>query len=191
MRGLFHSIFILKTFYIYIHTYTPLEIFPGDPMFISNFLKPLYICTILEPYVNRWGQEGVVIHLESLRKTFPIEPWEVLIPFPSPILEVLAFSPQLTSFANVANGLEGYFAGTLKIFSNTPCLSIPHINTCIGSSCIIYRCIFKRILYFWDLTLFSLRFNSYQLFYMITWQTIMLCNFFYLYVQHSSPTVPL
>lgn len=128
MRGLFHSIFILKTFYIYIHTYTPLEIFPGDPMFISNFLKPLYICTILEPYVNRWGQEGVVIHLESLRKTFPIEPWEVLIPFPSPILEVLASSPQLTSFANVANGLEGYeniFKHTLPF--NTAYIHLYHL----------------------------------------------------------------
>lgn len=104
-------------------------------------------------------------------------------PPPSPILEVLASSPQLT---NVANGLEGYFAGILKIFSNTPCLSIPHIYTCIGSSCIIYRCIFKRILYFWDLTLFSLWFNSYQHFYMITWQTLC-CVIFFICMYSTVP----
>lgn len=113
MRGLFHSIFILL-----------LKFSQGiQCSFLISWT--LFISAQFWTKLNRWGRERVVIHLESLRKTFPIEPRKVLIPPPpSPILEVLASSPQLT---NVANGLEGYFAGILKIFSNTPCLSIPHI----------------------------------------------------------------
>lgn len=78
---------------------------------------------------------------------------------------------------------ENIFKHTLPF--NTAYIYI-YRYTCIGSSCIIYRCIFKRILYFWDLTLFSLWFNSYQHFYMITWQTLC-CVIFFICMYSTVP----